>query len=85
MRGALTKLLPEDHQSFAKRSCKSSNNNERPKYQNMRVLFSSVAFFFDPLRALGGAAMCRAGWGVFSLVTSFYGTDGAKFPHKVPR
>jgi hypothetical protein len=51
----------------------------------MQVLFSSAAFFFDPLLALGGAAMCRACWGVFSLVTSFYGNDGAKFPDKVPR
>jgi len=51
----------------------------------MQVLFSSAAFFFDPLLALGGAAHCRACWGLFSLVTSFYGNDGAKFPDKVPR
>jgi hypothetical protein len=50
----------------------------------MQVLFSA-AFFFDPLLALGGAAHCRARWGVFSLVTSFYGNDGAKFPDKVSR
>jgi hypothetical protein len=57
----------------------------RPKHQNMEVLFCSAAFFFDPLLALGGAAMCRACWGVFSLVISFYGNYGAKFPDKVPR
>jgi len=51
----------------------------------MQVLFSSAAFFFDPLLALGVAAMCRACWGVFSLVTSFYGNDGAKFPDKALR
>jgi len=37
--------------------------------------------------ALGGTAMGRACWpagGVFSLVTSFYGDDEAKFPDKVP-
>jgi hypothetical protein len=79
MRGALTKLLPEDQQSFAKRSCKSSNNNERTTYQNMQVFFSSAAFFFHPLLALGGAAHCRAGWGAFSRVTSFYGNGRAKF------
>jgi hypothetical protein len=51
----------------------------------MQVLFSSAAFFFDPLLALGVAAMCRACWGVFSLVTSFYGNDGAKFPKRLNR
>jgi hypothetical protein len=50
----------------------------------MQVLFSSAAFFFDPLLALGVAAMCRACWGVFSLVTSFYGNGRAKFSDKVP-
>jgi hypothetical protein len=50
----------------------------------MQVLFSSAAFFFDPLLALGVAAMCRACWGMFSLVTPFYGNDGAKFPDEVP-
>jgi hypothetical protein len=45
----------------------------------MEVLFWSAAFFFDPLLALGDAAMCRACWGVFSLVISFYGNYGAKF------
>jgi hypothetical protein len=79
MRRALTKLLPEDHQSVGTRSCKRQDNNERPKYQNLRVLLSSAAFFFDPLLGLGGEAHRRSGWGVFSLVTSFYGNGGAKF------
>jgi hypothetical protein len=48
----------------------------------MEVLFCSATFFFDPLLALGDAAMRRAFWGVFSLVTSFYGNDRAKFPDK---
>jgi hypothetical protein len=48
----------------------------------MEVLFCSATFFFDPLLALGDAAMRRACWGVFSLVTSFYGNDRAKFPDK---
>src|SRR4030095_13554217 len=38
---ALTKLLLEDHRSVEKRSCKWRDNNERPKYQNVRVSFSS--------------------------------------------
>src|SRR4029453_17818117 len=41
MRRALTKLLLEDHRSVEKRSCKRRDNNERPKYQNVRVSFSS--------------------------------------------
>jgi hypothetical protein len=45
MRRALTKLLPEDHQSFGTRSYKRRDNNERPKYQNVHVSFSSSAFF----------------------------------------
>jgi hypothetical protein len=48
----------------------------------MEVLFRSATFFFGPLLALGDAAMRRACWGVFSLVTSFYGNDRAKFPDK---
>jgi hypothetical protein len=45
----------------------------------MEVLFCSAIFFFDPLLALDDVAMRRACWGVFSLVTSFYGNDRAKF------
>ena len=41
----------------------------------MEVLFCSTTFFFDPLLALGDAAMRCASWGFFSLVTSFYGND----------
>ena len=48
----------------------------------MEVLFCSTTFFFDPLLALGDAAMRCASWGVFSLVTSFYGNDRAKCPDK---
>jgi hypothetical protein len=48
----------------------------------MEVLFCSSIFFFDPLLALDDVAMRRACWGVFSLVTSFYGNDRAKFPDK---
>src|SRR6266566_804902 len=61
------KLLPEDHPSIEKRSCKRRDNNERPKYQNVRVSFSSAAFFFDSVLAVGGAAHRRSGWGCFHL------------------
>jgi hypothetical protein len=67
---ALAQLLPEDHPSIEKRSCKRRDNNERPKYQNVRVSFSSVSFFFDSVLAVGRAAHCRSGWGVLSLVLS---------------
>jgi hypothetical protein len=86
MRRALTKLLPEDHPSIEKRSCKRRDNNERPKYQNVRVSFSSAAFSFDSVLAVGGAAHRRSGWlrlGVLSFVTSFYGNGGTKFPDKI--
>jgi hypothetical protein len=63
MRRVLRKLLPEDHQSLETRSCKRRNNNERPSYQNVRVSFSSAAFFFDSLLQLR-AAHYRSGWGV---------------------
>src|SRR6266496_2353991 len=62
MRRALTKLLPEDHPSIEKRSCKRRDSNERPKYQNVRVSFSSAAFSFDSVLAVGGAAHRRSGW-----------------------
>jgi hypothetical protein len=48
----------------------------------MEVLFCSATFSFDPLLALGDAAIRRACWGVFSLGTSFYGNDRAKFRDK---
>jgi hypothetical protein len=86
MRRALTKLLPEDHPSIEKRSCKRRDNNERPKYQNVRVSFSSAAFSFDSVLAVGGAAHRRSGWlrlGVLSFVTSFYGNGGMEFPDKI--
>src|SRR4029453_10324332 len=37
----LTKLPLEDHRWGEKRSCKRPDNKERPKYQNVRVSFSS--------------------------------------------
>jgi hypothetical protein len=77
MSRALTKLLPEDHPSIEKRSCKRRDNNERPKYQNVRVSFSSAAFFFDSVLAVGPAAHCRSGRRVPSFVTMFSGIGGA--------
>jgi hypothetical protein len=67
MRRALTKLLPEDRQSFAKRSCKSSNNNERPKYQNLRVLLSSAAFFLIRFSDLAAKQIAAPAGGCFHL------------------
>jgi hypothetical protein len=40
---------------------------------------SLTAFFFDSVLAVRGAAHCRSGWGVFSLVTSFYGNGETEF------
>jgi len=76
-------LLPDDHRSVEKRCCKRRDNNERPNNQNVRVSFSSAAFFFDSVLAVGRAAHCRSGWGVVSLVTLFYGNGGTKFPDNV--
>src|SRR6266480_5401663 len=47
MRRALTELLPEDHRSIEKRSCKRRDSNERPNYQNVSFSLSSAASFFD--------------------------------------
>jgi hypothetical protein len=80
MRRTLTKLLSEDHPLIEKRSCKRRDNNERPKYQNVRVSFSSAALSFDSVLAVARAEHCRSGWGVLSFVSSFYGNRGAKFP-----
>jgi hypothetical protein len=82
MRRALTKLLPEDHQSLETRSCKRRNNSERPSYQNVPVSVSSAAFFFDLFFAAVRAAHYRSAWKLVSFVTSFYGDEGAKFPAK---
>ena len=35
----LTTLLPEDHRSVEKQSCKRQDNNGRPKYQNVCIAF----------------------------------------------
>jgi hypothetical protein len=67
-----------------KRSCKRRGNSERPKYQNVRVSFSSAGLSFDSVLAVGRAANWRSGWGVLSLITSFYGNGGTKFPDEVP-
>lgn len=84
MRRTLTKLLSEDHPLIEKRSCKRRGNSERPKYQNVRVSFSSAGLSFDSVLAVGRAANWRSGWGVLSLITSFYGNGGTKFPDEVP-
>jgi hypothetical protein len=42
---ALAELPPGDHRSIEKRICKRRANNERPKYQTVRVSFSSAGFF----------------------------------------
>src|SRR4030095_5959745 len=47
MSRALTKLLPEDHPSIEKRSCKRRDNNERPKYQNVRFALSRQVLYND--------------------------------------
>src|SRR4030095_8509776 len=42
---ALTQLLPEDHRSIEKRSCKRRDSNERPIYQNVSFSFSWTVSF----------------------------------------
>jgi hypothetical protein len=49
---ALTKLLPEDHRSVEKQSCKRQDNNGRPKYQNVCISFWSAVFVFDSVFAI---------------------------------
>src|ERR1700757_4645985 len=61
MRRALTKLLSEDHPSAEKRSCKQRDNNSRRNCRNARVSFSSAAFFFGSILAVGRAARRRSG------------------------
>jgi|SRR4029453_14998363 hypothetical protein len=67
MRRALTKLLPEDHQSLETRSCKQRNNSERPSYQNVPVSLSSPAFFFDSVFAVVRAAHYLSAWKLVSF------------------
>src|SRR6266566_3496385 len=93
MRRALTQLLPEDHRSIEKRSCKRRDSNERPNYQNVSFSLSSAASFFDwsqpdclSLHALPGAPRNRSSLRlVFPFLTSFYGNDGTKFSEKAER
>ena len=49
---ALITLLPEDHRSVEKQSCKRQDNNGRPKYQNVCISFWSAAFVFDSVLAI---------------------------------
>src|SRR4029453_5625011 len=68
MRRALVKLLPEDHRSVEKQSCKRQDNNGRPKYQNVCISFCSAAFVFDSVLAIGRAVYCRSGGVVLSCL-----------------
>jgi hypothetical protein len=79
MRRALTQLLPEDHQSIEKQSCKRRDSNERPSYQNVRVSFSSAAFLFGSLLQLPARHIAAPAGGLISFVTSFYGNGETKF------
>jgi hypothetical protein len=67
MRRTLTKLLSEDHPLIEKRSCKRRDNNERPRYQNVCVSFSSAALSFDSVLAVARAEHCRSAWGCLHL------------------
>src|SRR5918996_4529787 len=68
MRRALAKLLPEDHRSVEKQSCKRRDNNGRPKYQNVCLSFWSAAFVFDSVLAIERAMYCRSGGVVLSCL-----------------
>src|SRR4029453_9291630 len=68
MHRALAKLLPEDHRSVEKQSCKRQDNNGRPKYQNVCIAFWSAAFVFDSVLAIEQAVYCRSGWVVLSCL-----------------
>ena len=68
MRRTLVKLLPEDHRSVEKQSCKRQDNNGRPKYQNVCISFWSAAFVFDSVLAIERAVYCRSGWVVLSCL-----------------
>src|SRR6266566_5186639 len=81
MRRALTQLLPEDHRSIEKRSCKRRDSNERPNYQNVSFSLSSAASFFDWPQS-HCFSLLRL---VFPFLTLFYGNDGTKFPKKAER
>src|SRR6266536_1091912 len=78
MRHALTQLLPEDRRSIEKRSCKRRDSNERPNYQNVSLLLSSAASFFDWSQSHCLSLLQL----VFPFLTSFYGNRGTKFSKK---
>jgi hypothetical protein len=65
---ALTTLLPEDHRSVEKQSCRRQDNNGRPKYQNVCIAFWSAAFVFDSVLAIERAVSCRSGWVVLACL-----------------
>src|SRR5262245_10617524 len=65
---ALTGLLPEDHRSVEKQSCKRQDNNGRPKYQNVCIAFWSAAFVFDSVLAIERTVYWRSGWVVLSCL-----------------
>src|SRR5438132_4837576 len=81
MRRALTQLLPGDHRSIEKRSCKRRDSNERPNYQNVSFSLSSAASFFDWPQSRCFSLLRL----VFPFLTLFYGNDGTKFPKKAER
>jgi hypothetical protein len=82
MRRVLTKLLPEDHPSIEKRTCKQRDNNERPKYQSVRVSFLSAAFSLIGFLRVAVQHIAAPAGGL-SFITLFYGNDGARFPRKL--
>src|SRR6266571_49323 len=75
MRRALTQLLPEDHRSIEKRSCKRRDSNERPNYQNVSFSLSSSASFFEWSQMVDVSLLES-----FPFLASFYGNGGTKFP-----
>src|SRR6266566_794125 len=80
MRRALTQLLPEDHRSIEKRSCKRRDSNERPNYQNVSFSLSSAASFFEWSQMVDVSLLEP-----FPFFTSFYGNGGTKFQKKAER
>src|SRR6266478_8869703 len=75
MHCALTQLLPEDHRSIEKRSCKQRDSNERPNYQNVSFSLSSAASFFEWSQMVDVSLLES-----FPFLTSFYGNGETKFP-----
>ena len=82
MRRVLTRLLPEDRPSIEKRNCKQRDNNERPKYQSVRVSFLSAAFSLIGFLQVAVQHLAAPA-GELSFITLFYGNGGVKFPGKL--